>query len=160
MRLGSGGEVESRIFFDFDCFDSGGGDGICLWFGRFWGNHNHCFFWFATVFGFCFFDLRGGVRFWKSTAYHPCYLPMVCHRRYFFRLPILRKHAILRKQQAIEVIEMSGLVFGRVFSRFQRGPEIGLIPEKRRARYTPMVCPGRRYLCLPVFATPPGDSSD
>ena len=58
LRWGS--RVED--IFDFDYFDSGNGDGICLWVGRFWENRNPCFS-DSPPFSDFVFDLRGAVRF-------------------------------------------------------------------------------------------------
>ena len=54
--------------------------------------------------------MRGGADSRKFAVYHPRDSPMVSHGRHFVRL------RVLRKWQVIEVIEVSGLVFGSCFS--------------------------------------------
>ena len=59
LGLRRGGRFEDTFYFG--CFDSGAGDGIFLWFGRFWGNRNSCFSDSPPFSDFVFFsDFRGG----------------------------------------------------------------------------------------------------
>ena len=110
----------SRVddILDCWCFGPGGWHGISLWFWKCYKKSQSCFSDPPTISIFGLSILRGGGRFEKSAAYDPRYSPMVSHGRHFFRLPVLRK------RQAIEMIEMSGLVFELFYSRFQRGVEI------------------------------------
>ena len=108
---GSGGGRVGDIL-NLGPLDSGVGYGFPLWFEVFgkigsprFPNAPH-----TLTFGCTFSRGRGSFR--KSVPYPPLYLPMVCRSSYFVQLPILRK------RRAIEVIEVSGPVWGLIFVRF------------------------------------------